>query len=42
MKCPKCGAEMEELGMFVHHVKCENCKYEEDDIFIINEGNKER
>ena len=40
MKCPKCNEEMKELHPFLHHEKCENCGYEEEDIFIINEGTK--
>ena len=42
MKCPKCNGEMEELHMFLHHVKCKNCNYEEEDIFIRNKGDKEK
>ena len=37
MKCPKCNEEMKELHLFLHHVKCEKCEYEED-VFIRNEG----
>lgn len=42
MKCPKCNNEMKELHPFLHHVKCENCGYEEEDIFERNQGQKER
>ena len=42
MKCPKCNGEMEELHMFLHHVKCKNCNYEEEDIFIKNKDDKEK
>lgn len=42
MKCPKCNTEMKELSYFLHHVKCENCEYEEEDIFIRNEGGKRK
>lgn len=38
MKCPKCNTKMKELHPFLHHVKCESCEYEEEDIFVRNEG----
>ena len=40
MKCPNCGEEMIELHMFLHHIRCESCKYEEEDGFIRNKGAK--
>lgn len=42
MKCPKCNNKMKELHPFLHHVKCEHCEYEEEDIFERNPGQKEK
>lgn len=42
MKCPKCDKKMKEIRIFTHHVKCENCEYEEKDIFVVNQGKKEK
>lgn len=33
---------MEEIRIFLHHVKCNNCEYEEKDVFVVNEGNRGR
>lgn len=38
MKCPNCNSELKECHMYLHHVICDNCKYEEKDIFVINKG----
>lgn len=38
MKCPKCDNGMIELSIYEHHVKCNICKYEEKDVFVIHEG----
>lgn len=38
MKCPNCNSKLRECHMYLHHVICDKCKYEEEDIHIINKG----
>lgn len=42
MICPHCGEKIIELLIFEHHIKCPHCNYEEKDIFVLNDGDKNK